>query len=111
MSAGRNGSKPDLADTERKSASGQHPAVRSYHQKIHAIQEGQMPSVRAVTDRMRESLERARSDRPDPRRDPDSDRPEGSSTEDIPVDVVVLPPRPPVPRPARRPMKSRPGES
>lgn len=84
----------------RKPSSGEHPAVRTYHAHLEAIEKGQMPSVRAVTERMRESLEKARTD---PRRDPDSRRPAGSADDLPPVDVVMLqPPRPSVPRPSPR---------
>lgn len=100
MSDARERTDPLLkAALAKKRSSGEHPAVRSYHAQIDAIEKQQMPDVRAVTERMRATLEKVRSD---PRREPDSTRPEGEPESLPPVDVVHFSTRPPVPRPAPR---------
>lgn len=69
-----------------KGGSGEHPAVVAFRAKMDSIQEHTLPAAKELAERV-ETL-KAKSDRPpaDERREDD---------QEVPVDIVELPPEPP----------------
>jgi hypothetical protein len=85
---------------EKRTKSGDHPAVKAYRKKMDSITENTMPLLYELNDRIDEAMKKAKTPIPLP-----LERTEPGEDDEIPVDVVRLPQVEKDPFPSKPPKK------